>query len=127
MLPPLISAFSFAARNLSGERVEVRCPEPAERLQPLVDVAQRLGVHGVQPALAVGSHRRETIVAQHFQVLRYCRLANRELGLNGSADGTRRLLTVGQQFQDPPPHWIAEDVERVHPPKIEDFTYISQA
>ena len=38
------------------ERVEARRPERAEAPEPLVDVAQRVGVDGVQPSRAVGSH-----------------------------------------------------------------------
>ena len=108
-----------------AERVEVWCPESAERVEPLVDVAQRAAVHRVQPPLTVRPHRRETVVPQHLQVLGYRRLADRELALDGGADRARRHLAVGEQFQNAPPHRIAKDVERVHPPKLK-LTYISQ-
>ena len=51
-------------------------------------------------------------------MLGYRRLGDRELRLDGGADGPRRLLAVGEQFENAPPHRIAQDVERVHIHKI---------
>ena len=51
-------------------------------------------------------------------MLGYRRLGDRELRLDGGTDGPRRLLAVGEQFENAPPDRIAEDVERVHIPKI---------
>ena len=59
-------------------------------------------------------------------MLRYRRLGDRELGLDGCTDRTRRLLSVGEQFEDAPADRIAQDIERVHHTTLEAATYISQ-
>jgi hypothetical protein len=53
-------------------------------------------------------------------------LADRELGLDDSSDGARRHLAIGEQFEDPAPHRIAQYVERVHVTKLKAKAYISQ-
>ncbi len=93
-------------------------PESAESIEPLVDILQCPAIHRVQPPLAVGAYRSETIVPQNFQMLRNRRLANRELILDGRGDVTCRHLTVGKEFQNAAPHWLPQDVERVHTPKL---------
>jgi hypothetical protein len=47
-------------------------------------------------------------------MLRNRRLADRELALDGRADGACRLFSAGEQFEDAPADWVTEDVERVH-------------
>ena len=37
------------------------------------------------------------------------------------------LLPFGEQLEDPPPYWVAEDIERVHAGILEAGAYISQA
>ena len=51
-------------------------------------------------------------------MLGYRRLGDRELRLDSGTDGARRLLAVGEQFENAPPDRIAEDVKRVNSPKI---------
>ena len=118
MLCSFVSPLSLTAGDLGGQCVQVWHPKPAKSIQPLVDIAQRSTVHRVQPALTFWPYRSEAVVPQHFQMLGYRRLGDRELRLDGGTDGPRRLLAVGEQFENAPPDRIAEDVERVHIPKI---------
>lgn len=54
------------------------------------------------------------MLPQHAQMLRDPRLGNPELRLDDGGDRTGGLLTLGEQLQDPAPHRVAENVERVH-------------
>ena len=60
------------------------------------------------------AHRGEAVVPQHFQVLRYRRLADANSALDGRTDRTRCQLAVGEQFEDAPADRIAQDIEGVH-------------
>jgi hypothetical protein len=51
-------------------------------------------------------------------MLRDSGLADRELVSDDGTDGTRRHLTVGEQFEDPAPHRIAQYIEGVHASKL---------
>ena len=108
------AAFPPAPGELGGERVQALLPEPVEGLEPRIDLLERLGADGVQAAGAVGSDRREPAVAQDPEVLRHGRLGDAELGLDDRGDRAGWELAVGQELEDPPPHRVAEDVERVH-------------
>jgi hypothetical protein len=57
-------------------------------------------------------------------MLRHRRLGDPELGLHDGADLAGRLLAVCEQFQDPAPHWITEDIERMHAHIISALPYI---
>jgi hypothetical protein len=41
------AAFALPPSQLGGERVEVLVPEPAEAVEPLVDLLQRRGLDGI--------------------------------------------------------------------------------
>ena len=100
----LFAALTLAPRELGAERVEVRCPESAESADPLVGVAKSASVDGVHASLAVRPYRRETVVSQHLQVLRYRRLRDRELVGDGGADRTCRQFAIGEQFENASPN-----------------------
>jgi hypothetical protein len=59
-------------------------------------------------------------------MLRHSGLRDAELALDGRGDDPGRLLTVGQQLEDPPAHGITKDLERVHQPIVSVDIYISQ-
>src|SRR5262245_24223308 len=120
------AAFALAAGELGRERVEPLLPEAVEVVEPGVDLAERLGVDGVQAPGAVGPDGREPAVAEYAEMLRDGRLRDAELGLDDRRDGPGRQLAVGEELEDPPPHRVTEDVERVHAGKISAATYISQ-
>ena len=111
------AAFALAARELGRERVEALVPEPAEVVEPVVELAERRGVDGVQPAGALGPDGREPALAQDLEVLRHGGLRDPELGLDDRRDRPGRQLAIGEQFEDPAADGVSEDVERVHRPR----------
>ena len=52
-------------------------------------------------------------------------LGDTELGLDGGAQRSGVLFTLGQQLQDPPPDRLAQHIEGVHARTISCATYIS--
>jgi hypothetical protein len=87
---------------------------PAEALQPDVDLLQGHRVDGVQAPGAVRADGREAGLPQHSQVLRYRRLRDPELCPDDPADRACGLLAVGEQLQYPASHRVAEHDERLH-------------
>ena len=59
----------LAPRNLLGERIELRFPEPTERFEPRIDFPQRVRVQRVDPASAVDVHAGEPVIPRHLEVL----------------------------------------------------------
>lgn len=114
------AVLSPSSSDLGLECVESPFPEAAIALQPHVDLLQGLGVHGVEPAPALGSHVGESAFAQHAQVPRHGGLCDAELGAHDIGEPSRGRLAVGQQFEDPAPHRVAEHVEGVHESKYMD-------
>jgi len=103
-----------AAPYLGVQRVQPLLPEAAVPLQPRFHLEQRIRVQGVQAASAVHAHGREAVLTQHLQVLGDRRLADPELRPHRRRQLPRGRLPVGEQFQQPAPDRVAEDVERVH-------------
>src|SRR5690606_21672463 len=120
------TALLLAAGDLGGQRVEALLPQSAEAAQPLVDLAQRRRVDGVQPPGALGADGGEAVLAQHFQVLGDGGLGDAVLALDDGGDRAGAQLAVGEELQDPAPDGVAEDVERVHAPSVSADPYISQ-
>ena len=108
------AAFPLAAGELGRERVEPLIPEPAELVEPVVELAERRRVDGVEPPRALGPDRREPAVAQNLEVLRHGRLRDPELRLDDGRDRPRSQLAVGEQLEDPSPDRVSQDVESVH-------------
>ena len=119
-------ALALAAGELGRERVEPLVQEPAEVVEPVVELAERRCIDGVEPARALRPDRREPAVAQDLEVLRHGRLRDPELGLDDGRDRPRGQLAVGEQLEDPAPDRVSQDVERVHAANIQGTTYISQ-
>ena len=111
------AAFALAAGELGLERVEALPPERAEVREPVVELTERRGVDGVEPAGTLGPDGREPAVPQDLEVLRHGRLRDPELGLDHRGDGPRGQLAIGEQLEDPPADRVSEDVERVHVPR----------
>ena len=104
----------LAAGHLGGQGGQVWSPEPPEARQPGVRLAQCGVVHRVEPAGALGAHRGEAVLPQHPQVLGDGRLGDAELLPDDRRHRAGALLAVGEQFEDPSPYRVTEDVERVH-------------
>ena len=120
------AALALAPGQFGGQRLQVRGPEAPEAVEPRVDFPQRPGVHRVQPPGPAGAHGGQAAVPEHPKVLRDGRLGDPELPLDDRADRAGGQLALGQQLEDPPPHRIAEYVERMHPDRVSPSTYISK-
>jgi len=79
---------------------------------------ERCGIDRVQAARARRSDRREAVVAQDLEVLRYRGLGDAELGADRLSDLARAQLAVGEELEDPPSDRVTEDIERVHNAKV---------
>jgi hypothetical protein len=109
------AALSLPAGELGAERVELRQPEALEGGEPVAGLARAAGVDRVQTAPSLGPDGGEAVLAQDAQVLGDGRLADPELLPHDLADLARaQLPVVGEELEDPSPHRIAEDVERMH-------------
>jgi hypothetical protein len=109
-----LSGGTPASGELSLQCVESLVPEPAKPVQPRVNLAQRPGLDGVEPASPLSPDRREPVLTQNAQMLGDSRLRQCELDPDHVRDRARGLLTVGEQLQNAPAHRVAEDIERVH-------------
>src|SRR5690606_3356101 len=120
------AAVAFAPCELGRERVEPLVPEPAEVVEPAIDLAERRSVDGIEPAGALGTDGGEPALAQHPEMLRHGWLRDSELRLDDLGDRSRAALAVGEQFENSAADRVTEDVERVHGRRLEGDTYISQ-
>ena len=74
--------------EVAFESIDVSRPEPAELIQPGIQLLERFRFQPVEPALCVHRGFDETGLAQHSQVLGYGRLRHMEPTL----DLSNRLL-----------------------------------
>jgi hypothetical protein len=81
----------------------VALPEATEALEPLVELLEGLGSDGVEAPGAFGADAREPALSQNLEVLRHSGLRDPEFLLDDLDDRARRVLTVGEQLQDPSP------------------------
>src|ERR1700741_369670 len=70
------------AVEVAFERIDVLRPEPAELIQPGVQLLKWLRFQPVETALSVPRGFHEAGVAQHAEVLRYGRLGHAKLTLD---------------------------------------------
>ena len=110
--------------QLGGQGVERLLPEPPEAIDPDVDLAQGIGLHGVEAPPPIGPHHREPRLTQDPQVLGHRGLRDAVLGPDDVDDVARGRLAVGEELEDAAPDGIAQHVERVHGDNISDLTYM---
>ena len=79
------------------ERIEPALPQLPVGLEPGVELGQRLGVEGVDPALGLGVRDDETGITQHAQVLRGARLAEPD-DVDQLTDGPRPFAQQGDHL-----------------------------
>lgn len=89
------------------ERVEVCRPAPAERHQPVVELAQRFRDQSIETALCIHSGLHKSGITQHAEVLRNGWLRHLQLPL----DFSNRLFRGDQQPQDGAAVGLGNDVE----------------
>ena len=108
------AAFPLSAGEFRLERVETLHEEGAEVAEPVIELTEWRGIDGIQPPCALRPDSREPALAEDLEVLRHRWLRDAELVLDDGRNRSRRQLAVCEQLEDPPPDWIAENVERVH-------------
>jgi hypothetical protein len=105
------------------EGIEAARPQLAVRVEPGVDLPQRLGAQLVEAALGVLADADETGLAQDAEVLGGAGLAQPEV-LDELAD---RPWPVAEEVQDVPPSRLGEGSERSgHPATITNEAYNRQ-
>ena len=109
---------TLAAGQLGREGVEPLIPEPAEMVEPAIQLVERCRVDGIEPPGSCRPDRGEPAVTQHLEMLRHGRLGDPEFGLDDDGDLPGGQLPIGEELQDPASDRVAEDIERVHVPKI---------
>src|SRR2546429_1584810 len=84
------------AVEVALERIDTFGPEPAELIQPVINLLEWLWLQAIETALCVHRGFDETGVAQHAQVLGHSRLRHPQPAL----DLSHRLLGQDQEAQD---------------------------
>lgn len=111
---------------MAFELVDAGAPELAVRLQPIVELDERLGAQAIEPSLAVGAHGDEPGVAEDAQVLRHRRLAQRQ----SIDEDVHRLLSLAQRIEDAAAAGFSEYFDGRsggHPDNMPDRLYDCQA
>lgn len=89
-------------------------PDPAKLLEPHIDLLQSRRLDPVEAAGTFRSDRGESVFPQHPKVLGDGWLRNPELRLDNRGNGAGWLLTVGEQFHNPPSYRVTKHIERMH-------------
>src|SRR5690348_902350 len=95
------------AVEVALERIYTIGPEPAELIQPVINLLEWLRLQAIETALGVYRGLDETGVAQHAQVLGHGRLRHPKLTL----DLSNRLLGGDQEAQDRAAVRLRDDCE----------------
>src|SRR5204862_749524 len=96
------------AVEVALERIDTLGPEPAELIQPVINLLEWLWLQSIETALCVHRGFDETGVAQHAQVLGHGRLRHPQPAL----DLSHRLLGQDQEAQDRAAVRLRDDGER---------------
>src|SRR5207247_6070022 len=96
------------AVEVALERIDTLGPEPAELIQPVINLLEWLWLQAIETALCVHRGFDETGVAQHAQVLGHGRLRHPQPAL----DLSHRLLGQDQETQDRAAVRLRDDCER---------------
>ena len=95
-------------QEVTFELVEAVSPHLPIRLEPAVELDQRLKPDAVQTALAIGANMDEPGVAKHAEVLRHGRLTNGQ----PLDQCTNRALSAAQLIEDLSPAGLGDDLHR---------------
>lgn len=90
------------------ELVKAVPPHQAVRLQPHIELDERLRANAVEPPLALRTDRHEACLAQHAQMFRDSRLAHRQ-PLDERID---RQLAAAQLVENVPPARVGDHLYR---------------
>jgi len=99
----------FAFGQVGLEAIEAATPHLPVRLEPGVQLDQRLWPQAIEPTLPVDTHLDQTGLAQDPQMLGHQRLAAAEL----LDERTHRCLTLAQSVEDATPARFGKRVENI--------------
>jgi hypothetical protein len=89
------------------ELVEAALPHLAVRLEPLVELLERIGAQPVQAPLTIRTDRHETRVPEHAEVLGHRRLTEGQ----PVHEDVYRLLAVAERVEEPASTRLGEDLD----------------
>lgn len=90
--------------------MQVLRPKSAKSVDPGVDLLKRLRIHRIDSSWPVDSDSDEAILAQCPEMLRNARLRDAELSLDHVRDLSGAAFATGEEFQNPAPNRIAENI-----------------
>jgi len=90
------------------QALQMRRPQLAIRLQPLIEISERLGPDPVHTALRVHPRLDQPRISKHPQVLRDGRLAEPQI----LDELPNRSLAIAKQLEDREPARLSEHLKR---------------
>jgi len=100
--------------NFASEGVQALLPKSAKLADPGVDLLKRLRIHRINPSGSLDADSDEAALAQCPEMLRNARLRDAELFLNDLGQTASGALAAGEEFQNPAPHRITQNVKSMH-------------
>jgi len=90
------------------ELVEALAPHLPVRLEPGVQLDERLATDAVEATLTIGAYPNQTRITQDAQMFRGRRLADSQ----SLDEGVYRLFTGSQLVEDVAPGWLGDHLDR---------------
>jgi hypothetical protein len=112
--PILFTALRLPPGNLAREGVQVLLPKSAKLVNPGIDLLKRPRIHRIDSPWPFYSDSDEAVLAQRPEMLRNARLRDAELFLDHVRDTSGAEFATGEEFQNPAPHRIAENIKSMH-------------
>jgi hypothetical protein len=108
------TALCLPPSNFAREGVQALLPKSAKLADPGVDLLKRLRIHSIDSPGSLDADSDEAALAQNPEMLRNTCLRDTELLPDDLGETTGSALAASEEFQNPAPHRIAENVKRVH-------------
>jgi hypothetical protein len=94
--------------------MQARLPKSTKLANPGVDLPKRLRVHRIDSPGSLDADADEAALAQGPEMLRNARLRDAELIPDDLGETTGGALAAGEEFENPAPDRIAENVKSMH-------------
>jgi hypothetical protein len=89
-------------------------PKSAKLINPVIDLLKWLRIHRIDSSRPFDSDSDKAVLAQCPEMLRNARLRDAELFLDHVRDTSGVKFATGEEFQNPAPHRIAENIKSMH-------------
>ena len=89
-------------------------PKSAKLVYPGIDLLKRIRVNRIDSSWPFDSNSDEAAFAQCPEMLRNARLRNAKLFLDDVRDTSGAAFATGEEFENPAPHRIAENIKSMH-------------